>query len=282
MEFPLNQLDGSYTIQDFQTLNRGDTITIHRASDNCPQITWIHDRVAYDCIWGAIRLPDGTTLPTNAYLYDNGHAVHFADGFGYRSEDRTAWIGFPGGFKLCSYAYQRPPLLSQYPKRWNPDDAKRSRFLRFNGAEEKTIQAFVQHYRDLGFTFDGHGFAPWEYLRVPLLPGHADFALHKGQMSVHIRVAKCPAGIFRTAWYASLSDGSRRPINKQPDAADVRPGLTHIITQDTLPNLASALAVIENAVDLVSERNRTAELAEAHEVSSPHAFSPPSQEGSAP
>ena len=59
-----SQLDGTYTIDDFRALKRGERLTIHCARQNHPELAWVHDRVAYDCIWGGIELPGGISNGT--------------------------------------------------------------------------------------------------------------------------------------------------------------------------------------------------------------------------
>lgn len=142
--------EGAYTINDFRRLKRGEKITIYRTDNEFPRVQWTHDRIAYDSIWGVIETPGGVSLPVNPYLYDAGPAVRFGGGPGCRSPDRSQWIGFPGGFKLAngfaSYAYRRPPLLSQYPRKWDPSQIKLAREASFSRSDPE-LHAAVSRAR---------------------------------------------------------------------------------------------------------------------------------------
>ncbi len=261
-----HQLEGAFKIDDFREFKRGDRITIFRARQSHGEIVWVHDRIEYDAIWGSINLPDGVVLPPNSYLYDNGFGVSFASGFGYKSNDGGEWVGFPGGFELNGgYAYRRAPQLSQYSRRWDPSESKRSSLRKFNLSEERGIERFVRRYEELGFKMGTYIGTRWNFTRVPL-PGSAEFKLGRGEMEVHIVFRKGAAGLFRSSWSAVVSDQSRRCEKYRATGSDVNVGSTTIIAEGNLPDLSSALGYIEKAIDFVAERNRVAEKVDKVEL----------------
>lgn len=63
----------------------------------------------------------------------------------------------------------------------------------------------MRRYQELGFEIEGYSVDVW-----PLHRGDAQFGLDRGDMKLHLGVAKTPKGLFGRVWLAWATDESRR------------------------------------------------------------------------
>lgn len=211
----------------FESLNKGERVTLYLTNKDIPSFNWTHDRIEGDLVYGQIQFEGyGREFPSQAYLCDTGHSV-FLCVRGFRpnpQSDEYVHINSP-------FIFQTKPHPSQFPGQHKPlrlSDLPEGSKLKEN--EYDVLNDALEKLRNAGFIVsDMWGLRQSRDLKISAnkrqQPGCFDFDIcspdTKGRVNedlvAHISIRKRKGkGFFKPPeWGFSMADDSKRSV--QPD-----------------------------------------------------------------
>ena len=223
------------TLNDFSGLSNGEVLTLFFGNVSQDRIDWVHDRVERDLVFGAVKLEDGTTLPIDCYLENDGTGLFFDT----RGTEASVKIL---GKDVSEIIYLSMPLPSQLPERL-PLIESSPRYGTFSEKEKKMLKTFAEGLISSGFregpSWRSSGFD----IRVPVW----ESSWRLQNCDVYIFLRREWKGLLKsTRFFVSVTDHSHRSIQKHG---------TRLLAKDGL-SLAEAVQLMSSGIDLAWVRSR--------------------------
>ncbi len=202
------------TLADFRRLAKGDSMTLYLGNSDRSELTWTHDRMEFDLVYGSFSIDGKDNSPVYCYMENSGY-----DSMEFESLHSGAHKVDPDDKDYHGTVFLTPPLQSQLPKRWTPS-GKPVKKKSLSKKEKGPIEDFGTYLKANGF----------ERTYTAIGGGYCDIAARwgtiwtDGESILGFRVEKIFNGLFAPAHFElTMTDYSHRPMWKMG---------THIFTQD--------------------------------------------------
>jgi hypothetical protein len=244
----------------FNNLEKGEVATLYLANNQFPFITWTHDRIEWDLIYGSLQFAGEThVFPVNAYLYrPRGNTVFLAGRDFCADSGENVSIENP-------LLYFSKPLPSQFKGKHKPlDMSDLPKGAKITEPEFDLLNDALAKARNAGFDFgDDWGLRQSMDLRVPYrrkeMTGCLDFRFWGPETTSWLRAdfrghctirKRKPKGWFQKPhWLVWMSDDSQRNIkDHEPGERRIRLylGGTRILTKE---DASSAMEVVDTLLE---------------------------------